>query len=199
MTTGDEFLQTLRATFKVEAAEHLQTIGTGLLALEKTTDVTERLPLIDSVFRAAHSLKGAARAVGFEDIESICQSLESLFASWKRGESAPTPNALDVAHRALDEISATTAAPAEKAPAAAPPASRSSESVAFSRPSSGGRESEPPARAGSAAASAAADAETVRISVGSLDRRLLEAEELLMAKLAANQRAAEIGTLIGQL
>jgi two-component system chemotaxis sensor kinase CheA len=31
-----QFLQTLRATFRVEAAEHLQTIASGLLDLEKT-------------------------------------------------------------------------------------------------------------------------------------------------------------------
>ncbi len=32
----EEFLRSLRATFKVEADEHLQEIGTGLLELEKT-------------------------------------------------------------------------------------------------------------------------------------------------------------------
>jgi hypothetical protein len=30
----EEFLRALRATFKVEAAEHLQALGTGLLELE---------------------------------------------------------------------------------------------------------------------------------------------------------------------
>jgi two-component system, chemotaxis family, sensor kinase CheA len=173
MTTDDAFLQVLRATFKVEATEHLQTIGAGLLALEKTPDATARLPLIDGVFRAAHSLKGAARAVGFTDIESICQSLESTFASWKRGESAPTPLGFDGAHRALDEIGAMMGA----APPAAP----------MTAPMSG------------PAASPAADAETVRISVSSLDRRLLEAEELLAAKLATSARAAEITALLSQL
>ena len=36
MTTKDEdFLKRLRATFKVEAAEHLQTMATAVLDLEK--------------------------------------------------------------------------------------------------------------------------------------------------------------------
>jgi two-component system chemotaxis sensor kinase CheA len=39
----------------------------------------------------------------------------------------------------------------------------------------------------------------VRVSVASLDRRLLEAEELLAAKLAASARATEITALLGQL
>ena len=186
MTTDDAFLLTLRATFKVEAAEHLQTIGSGLLLLEKTADATERLPLIETVFRAAHSLKGAARAVSFIDIESICQSLESLFASWKRGDSTPTAKALDVAHRALDEILAMTSTPipAPLQPShAAMPDSRAA----------------PAAATAPASTPASGDSETVRVSVGSLDARLLEAEELLSAKLAATERAAELGALASQL
>ena len=186
MTTDDAFLLTLRATFKVEAAEHLQTIGSGLLLLEKTADATERLPLIETVFRAAHSLKGAARAVSFIDIESICQSLESLFASWKRGDSTPTAKALDVAHRALDEILAMTSTPI---PA---PLQPSQAAMPDSRAA-------PAAATAPASTPASGDSETVRVSVGSLDARLLEAEELLSAKLAATERAAELGALASQL
>jgi two-component system chemotaxis sensor kinase CheA len=81
--TGDaEFLRTLRATFKVEATEHLQTIAAGLLELEKVPGPANPLQTIETVFRAAHSLKGAARAVDFAPIESLCQSLESEFAAW---------------------------------------------------------------------------------------------------------------------
>src|SRR5688572_29561419 len=101
----DEFLTALRATFIVEAGEHLQTIAAGLLELEKTPTASEQLRLIEAVFRAAHSLKGAARAVNFTAVESICQSLEDLFAAWKRGESAPSPQTLDVAHEALNAVS----------------------------------------------------------------------------------------------
>ena len=64
-TKEDEFLKSLRATFKVEAGEHLQAIAAGLLALEKTPVPDEQRGLIETVFRAAHSLKGAARAVNF--------------------------------------------------------------------------------------------------------------------------------------
>ena len=35
MSTQDEFLEQLRATFRVEAAEHLQAIAAGLLELER--------------------------------------------------------------------------------------------------------------------------------------------------------------------
>jgi two-component system chemotaxis sensor kinase CheA len=187
--TEEEFLRTLRATFKVEAAEHLQAIGTGLLELEKTPVPAEQLQLIETVFRAAHSLKGAARAVGLTDVESFCQSLEDLFASWKRHESLPTPAALDAAHRTVDKMSQAIAEPAvandtrrgtEAASAAA--ASQRTQAATAHQLS--------PALAG--------ESETVRVAVSSLDARLLEAEEMLAAKLAAGQRAADLGGLAGR-
>src|SRR5258708_39100801 len=85
----EDFLQQLRATFKVEADEHLQAIAAGLLGLEKTPAPDAQRKIVETVFRAAHSLKGAARAVGFPEIESLCELLEDVFASWKRRETAP--------------------------------------------------------------------------------------------------------------
>ena len=160
-----EFLRKLRATFKVEAAEHLRSIGSGLLELEKVSEPGQQLQLIEAVFRGAHSLKGAARAVNFTEIESVCQSLESLFAAWKRRESFPTPQGLDIAHSHVNKISQVLTLPAaapDKTPSAPP---------------------------------TPVEAQTVRIAVGSLDTRLLEAEEMLAAKLAAQERAAELGAL----
>ena len=171
----EEFLRSLRATFKVEAAEHLQAIGTGLLELEQATAPAEQLQIIETVFRAAHSLKGAARAVNLTEIESVCQSLEEQFAAWKRGESQPTPPTLDRAHRAIDGISQVIFAPAM--------AERSAGEIDGVSPQ--------------LIAAPASDTETVRITVGALDARLLEAEEMLGAKLAADQRAADLGALAG--
>jgi two-component system, chemotaxis family, sensor kinase CheA len=184
----EEFLRNLRATFKVEAAEHLSAMSSGLLELEKLTRPEQQLPVIETVFRAAHSLKGAARAVDFTDIESLCQSLESLFAAWKRRESNPTAQALDTAHRELNKISAilTPPPPAEQPPAArkqtqntAPPAAPT-----------------PPPRP--VAPTYTGETETVRISVGSLDTQLLEAEEMVGVKIGAHERAIELGSLAGR-
>lgn len=181
MTSAEEeFLRSLRATFKVEAAEHLQDIGTGLLELEKAAAPEERHQLIETVFRAAHSLKGAARAVNFTEIESLCQSLEDLFAAWKRRESLPTPSTLDAAHRAVDEMSQAMAVPAV--------AERT-----------GHREEEASAASPHPVSTPTSETETVRIAVNSLDSRLLEAEEMLAAKLAADQRASDLGALAGRL
>jgi len=184
--TEEEFLRTLRATFKVEAAEHLEAIGTGLLELEKAPAAAEQLQLIETVFRAAHSLKGAARAVGLTDVESFCQSLEDLFASWKRHESLPTPAALDAAHRTVDKMSHAIAGPT-----AASHAGRVTEPASVPTASQGAQA----ATAHQLSPALSGDSETVRVAVSSLDARLLEAEEMLAAKLAAGQRAADLAAL----
>ena len=62
-----EFLEELRGDFAVEAAEHLQTIVTGLLDLEK--DLSS--PAREQVYRAAHSMKGAAHAVPLPHVASL--------------------------------------------------------------------------------------------------------------------------------
>lgn len=174
-----EFLRKLRETFKVEATEHLRAIGSGLLELEKVTEPKEQLRLIEAVFRGAHSLKGASRAVNFTEIESICQSLESLFAAWKRRESLPTPQALDTAHNQVNKISQVLSVPATPNPTA----QAGGESL---------KSAAPEAQAAVARASA-----TVRIAVDSLDTQLLEAEEMLSAKLSAQERAADLAALAG--
>src|ERR1700690_280667 len=107
----EEFLRSLRATFKIEAAEHLQAIGSGLLELEKTAEPASQQQIVETVFRAAHSLKGAARAVNLTEIELLCQSLEELFAAWKRRQSLPTPLTPDAAPRVIDNMAQAMAVP----------------------------------------------------------------------------------------
>src|ERR1700683_3320136 len=98
-----EFIAKLRATFKVEAEEHLQAISTSLLELEKSPSSVPPT-IVERAFREVHSLKGAARAVDLSKIEAICQEIESVFASWKKELTTPSPQVMDTLHRALDEI-----------------------------------------------------------------------------------------------
>ena len=189
----EEFLRILRATFKVEAAEHLQALGAGLLELEKTAAPEAQLAIIETVFRAAHSLKGAARAINFTAIESLCQTLEGLFAAWKRREILPNPSTLDSAHRILDTmtqaLAATATATATADPAERAPQPPSAAAVLEQVQTANAR---PPFPA------LTVETDTVRIAVGSLDERLLEAEEMLAAKGAGDQRVIELSALAGR-
>ena len=73
-----EFLKRLEATFRVEADEHLRAIDAGLIELELGPAPERTAAIIETVFREAHSLKGAARSVSRKDIESVCQPMESV-------------------------------------------------------------------------------------------------------------------------
>jgi two-component system, chemotaxis family, sensor kinase CheA len=177
-TKEDEFLKRLRATFKVEAAEHLQAIEAGFLELEQTPAPEAQRSILETVFRAAHSLKGAARAVDFTEIESLCQSLEDVFAAWKRQESTPSPTVLDTLHGTLDAITAAMSA---------------SEARRGARPSAARPASDQPAPV--AEQKTFLSEETVRISVARLDARLVDAEEMLTVKLTTGQRAEDLREL----
>ena len=99
---NDEFLKKLLATFRVEADEHLQAMSSGLIELEKTPAGVQQTELVEKIFREAHSLKGAARAVNLTEIESVCHSLESVFAGLKGNRLAISPPLLDLLHQAIE-------------------------------------------------------------------------------------------------
>lgn len=66
--------------FKIEAAEMFESAEEGFLSLEKGDDFNSNFNLI---FRAFHSLKGAAGMFGLQDLQSHMHKLESLFESQK--------------------------------------------------------------------------------------------------------------------
>ena len=103
-SNNEEFLKKLRATFKIEAQEHISSLSSGLMALEKSQTAEELTGVVETVFREAHSLKGAARAVNMVGIETLCQSLESVFSVFKRGEMELSPPLLDLLHDAVDYL-----------------------------------------------------------------------------------------------
>ena len=103
MDKNDEaFLKRLLVTFKGEAEEHVQALSTGLIALEKTTEAGPRQGLVETVFRETHSLKGAARAVGKSEIETLCQSMEDFLALLKQGRVELSQPLLDLLYEAVD-------------------------------------------------------------------------------------------------
>ncbi|HSW16287.1 MAG TPA: response regulator [Ramlibacter sp.] len=190
----DDFLQRLRATFRIEADEHLQAITAGLMELEKTSSPVLQKPIIETIFRAAHSLKGAARAVELDDVESVCEQLEDSFARWKRQEAWPTPDTLDALHRRLDAISSLLGiAPADAAGGG--PAAPAVVAVAQATPGHWATSAPQPAQEQGGASAG----NSVRISVDLLDARLTEAEEMLAVKLAAGQRVDDLRELSQRL
>jgi two-component system chemotaxis sensor kinase CheA len=91
----------LRNLFKAESAEHLQNLEAGLLRLEKEPDNKSDL---ETAFRDAHSLKGAARMVGVTGVEKICHRIEDMLGKAVK-ESAPLHSEfMDWIYKALDSV-----------------------------------------------------------------------------------------------
>lgn len=101
MMNEAEFIRKLREAFAIEADEHYRTISKCLNDLEHVSG-EERRNVIELIFREAHSLKGAARAIDRSDIEAVCQSLESLFSLWKKDADSATRGQFDLAAQAVD-------------------------------------------------------------------------------------------------
>lgn len=101
----EEFLKRLKATFKIEADEHVQTISSGLLDLDKNPDPEERARILEIIYREAHSLKGAARAVSLRDVEKICQAAETVLSMLKKEELQPLQWILDTLLDSVEVVS----------------------------------------------------------------------------------------------
>ncbi|HUZ17762.1 MAG TPA: response regulator, partial [Spirochaetia bacterium] len=178
---------------------------------EKRREITE------SIFREAHSLKGAARAVGASQVEVICQSLESIFALLKRSDAVPSSNVFDVLQRSVDLVRESVAVPDA---AAIPGLSESVEllrgikdNLSVTKPTSRTADKavadEPPRDAEAAPARIVTQPPTssgnpglagdeVRISVDKLNSLYLHIEELLSVKLGLEQRREALQELSGR-
>ncbi len=70
-------------TFAEEAQELLEEMENALLALEDTPDDTE---MINSLFRAMHTIKGSSGLFGFNDIVSFTHEAETILDQVRNGE-----------------------------------------------------------------------------------------------------------------
>ncbi len=71
-----------RAAFYVEAGEHLQAMEAALLQLEAAPRDTE---LLNTIFRAAHSIKGASTTFGIDEVGRFTHVLENLLERLRDG------------------------------------------------------------------------------------------------------------------
>lgn len=81
----DKLAKRLLATFQGEIPEHVGALNENLLALEKDPSGPGAADRIKSLFRAAHSLKGAARSVSLHPIEQMCHHLEEVLRAIQGG------------------------------------------------------------------------------------------------------------------
>ena len=99
-----EFFKELLSMFRMETEEHIQTIKSGLQQLEKEPVSEKKAEILEVVFRAAHSLKGAARTVGLVDIEPVGLSLEGLFSSMRQKDILLSEELFSMLYEVVDKL-----------------------------------------------------------------------------------------------
>lgn len=86
--------------YQQEVETHCGALSEGLLQLEKES--TADTELIESMMRAAHSLKGAARIVGIKPVGDVAHVLEDILIHATNGSVSISADDVDVLLRASD-------------------------------------------------------------------------------------------------
>ena len=106
MELSAELVAQLLKVFETELAEQVQVITDVLLDLEKGMQGEARKQALDSMFRAAHNTKGAARGVSVNSVADIAHELETLFIEFKEQRIAPDAQTIDLCLASLDHMTA---------------------------------------------------------------------------------------------
>ncbi|MCK2055359.1 response regulator [Methylobacterium sp. 37f] len=96
--------QLLLAAFEVEHREHVDAIRAALGG-----EASTHAPDWNDIFRRAHSLKGASRAVDLPAVEAVAHRLETLFERVVAQDGGLSRSAASAVHLALDRIEAYVA------------------------------------------------------------------------------------------
>ncbi len=95
--------------FRMEAETQVEILNENILALENNPNSPAEL---ESLMRAAHSLKGAARIVGLEAAVRIAHVMEDCFVAAQSGSIAlDAPDKIDVMLRAIDLLARISVIP----------------------------------------------------------------------------------------
>lgn len=91
------------AEFVVESREHLADVENQFLAIEAAgADIN--VDLVNEVFRAVHSIKGASGFLGFSTLGALAHSLENVLNLIRNRELVPDTANVDVMLRAADVL-----------------------------------------------------------------------------------------------
>lgn len=161
----DQLKARLELLFREELQDNLGILAAGLARLEARPDGEAEAALLPDLFRAAHSLKGAAHSAGVTGAVAPCHDLESLLAALRDGAQRLDDAAFATYADALDQLGSIDRQLGRDAPAA--PAPRAVHTL--------GRPSQPAPAADVLAASRA------RIAVSDLDELIGRAGALVAA------------------
>ena len=90
-----------RVTFFEEAAEHVLNMESAILAMEDSPGDRD---LLNTIFRGAHSIKGASGTFGLDKVAHFTHSLENLLDKMRAGVIDSSPERLDLLLRSMDVL-----------------------------------------------------------------------------------------------
>ena len=240
MSISSKIREQIISSFRAELAEHVQTLNNGLLTLEqKAFKGSKRQEILADTFRAAHSLKGAARAVGVSAIEQLAHALEDILGALQQDRIVPSAEMFTACYQAIDAIQVVqtayeagettppiqalsaltglapiqnaikTVQPQPQAPSPEEPETDqpTEQPVVDIPPASSGEPalaqeelvppttmaSAPPAEPPAAAANQLSPSgDTIRVGISKLDALMAQLSELLITKIHAEQRLAQV-------
>lgn len=219
---NDDLMQELLKAFYDEAAEHIETINKSLLQIERGLEAKVHKTHVQNAFRAAHSLKGAARAVSFAKVEGLSDGMESILQLVRDKGFELDPDTCDILYDTLDTIQkmlggedvevdtlqqglksvlieyADSVAPTIEEEPTTPPAVHQ-ETAKAPEPKKAVAPVEDEDSPATPAVTHVSSDETIRVSVGKLDDLLAQVGELLVSRINAEQRLIDARTMQQQL
>lgn len=94
-----------KGMFLTEAREHLGSMNQLVVSLEKEP---QDKGTIDSLFRSAHSIKGMAASMGYDDVAELSHKMEDLMDKFRKEEMTVTPEAIDILLEGVDALERLT-------------------------------------------------------------------------------------------
>ena len=188
MDASPSELNELKNVFKAECEEHVASLDALLLKLEQTPGDTATL---QETFRRFHSIKGAARMVGYTGLEVLSHALESMLAGAREGGeplTAPRIAALFEGTDAIGDLLRTDMGHSESEPRVAAAMERvrlldtsaHSHSVLASRAGLSSRDG------------AQVTGDVIRVSAAKIDTLLAAPSELLRQHASEEQELKEL-------
>jgi len=203
----EDLMRELLQTFQVEAQDHLRELNQSLLELERSEDDAQKAEQVQVAFRAAHSLKGAARAVNLTQVESLSHAMENILHRARDNGLPLTADICDLLYDTLDGISAILdekpvesdellvrlhAIATDQPPPPAQPKTTQETQTLTAADTHDSTASRPGAEKPQPEMRPAHTEDTIRVSVKKLDDLMAQVGELLVAKISADQRLTDV-------
>ena len=93
------------SVFMDECQEHLLTLNQSLLELEHDPD---NHSVLDKIFRAAHTLKGASATMGFNKMANLTHAMEDVLGKLRSNEITVTSELMNCLFEAVDSLEILT-------------------------------------------------------------------------------------------